>query len=124
MVCQLRHLMYSLCLNIAPCIRFTLVKLRVKNKRCFKQAFSLCKMAEAGFHSIAKLHARIFNPVLADLGVNSAICHNKVRSLNLRADCHRPELSAWFVYRPHSGIRSALESCLPRSYYCCGNLQN
>jgi hypothetical protein len=34
-------------------------------------------MAGAGFHYIAKLHAQIFNPVLADHGVNSAECHNE-----------------------------------------------
>jgi hypothetical protein len=34
-------------------------------------------MAGAGFHSVAKLHAQIFNPVLADPGVNSMDCQNK-----------------------------------------------
>jgi hypothetical protein len=28
----------------------------------------------------------------------------KVRSLNLRADCHRPELSAWFVLGLRAGV--------------------
>jgi hypothetical protein len=64
--------MYSLSLTIAPRIRFTLVKSRVKNIRRFNQAVSQCKMAGAGFYSIAKLRAQIFNPVLADRGVD---CH-------------------------------------------------
>jgi hypothetical protein len=53
-----------------------------------------------------------FNPVLADSYVNSEDCHNemvvlliaKVRSLNLRADYHRPELSAWFVLGLRAGV--------------------
>jgi hypothetical protein len=69
--------MYSFGLKIVPHIRFTLVKSRVKNIRCFKQAVPQCKMAGAGFHSFAKLRAQSFNPVLADSGVNSADCHNK-----------------------------------------------
>jgi hypothetical protein len=69
--------MYSLGLNIAPRIRFTLVKSRFKNIRRFKHAVSRCKMVGAGFHSIAKLRAQSFNPVLADRGVNSADCHNE-----------------------------------------------
>jgi hypothetical protein len=43
--------------------------------RRFKQPVSQCKMAGAGFHSIAKFRAQIFNPVLADRGVYSADCH-------------------------------------------------
>jgi hypothetical protein len=34
-------------------------------------------MAGAEFHSIAKLRSQIFNPGLADRGVNSADCHNE-----------------------------------------------
>jgi hypothetical protein len=59
MVCQMRRLMYSLGLNIAPGICFTLVKLHVRNKQRLKQAVSGCKMAGAGFYSIAKLCAHI-----------------------------------------------------------------
>jgi hypothetical protein len=85
MVCQLRPLMYSLGLNIAPRICFTLVKPRVKNIWRFKQAVSWCKMAGAGFHSISKLHAQICNAVLADRGVFQADCHRE----NCRtADCY------------------------------------
>jgi hypothetical protein len=59
-------------------------------------------MAGAGFHSIAKLPAQIFNPVLADSGVNSADCHNE----NGRtADCQSQE--------------SELESGLPQSSILC-----
>jgi hypothetical protein len=69
-------------------------------------------MAGTGFHSIAKLRAQSFNPVLADRGVDSADCHTKmvvlliakVKSLSLRADCHRSELSAWFVLGLRSGV--------------------
>jgi hypothetical protein len=49
----------------------------VKNMQRFKQPVSRCKMAGAGFHSIAKLRAQIFNPVLAVRGVHSADCHNE-----------------------------------------------
>jgi hypothetical protein len=59
----------------------------------------------AGFQSVAKLRVKIFNPVLADRGVYSADCHNENgrtadcqhKESNLRADCHRPELSTWFL---------------------------
>jgi hypothetical protein len=45
-------------------------------------------MAGAGFHSIAKLRAQMFNPVLADRGVYSVDCHNE----NGRtADCQSQE---------------------------------
>jgi hypothetical protein len=45
MVCQLRPLLYSLGLNIAPRTCFTLVKSRVKNICLPKQGASRCKMA-------------------------------------------------------------------------------
>jgi hypothetical protein len=46
---------------------------------------SRCKMAGAGFHSIAKLRAQIHNAVLADRGVFQADCHRE----NCRsADCY------------------------------------
>jgi hypothetical protein len=77
MVCQQRPMMYSLGLNIALCIRFTLVKSRFKYKRHFKQAVCRCKIAGAGFHSIAKLRAQIFNHAMADGGVLSADCYNE-----------------------------------------------
>jgi hypothetical protein len=57
--------MYSLGLNNAPRISFTLIKSRVKNMPRFKQPVSRCKMAGTRFHSIAKFRAQIFNPVLA-----------------------------------------------------------
>jgi hypothetical protein len=80
--------MYSLGLWIAPRFCFTLVKWRVKNIRLFKQVVSPCKMAGAEFHSIAKLRAQMFNPVLADRGVYSTDCHNE----NSRtADCQSQE---------------------------------
>jgi hypothetical protein len=78
MACQLRPLMYSLGLNIAPRIRFTLAKSRVKKIRRFKQAFSRYKMAGAGFHSIANFRAPIPNPIMADRGVYSADCHHEL----------------------------------------------
>jgi hypothetical protein len=47
-------------------------------------------MAGGGFHSIAKLRAQMFNPVLADRGVYSTDCHNE----NGRtADCQSQESS-------------------------------
>jgi hypothetical protein len=103
---------YSLGLNNAPPISFTLIKSRVKNMQRFKQPVSRCKMAGAGFHSISKLRAQIFNPVMAVCGVYTADCHNEnghtadcqIRSLNLRTDCHRPELSAWFVLGLRAGV--------------------
>jgi hypothetical protein len=77
MLCQLRPLTYSLGLDIALRISFTLEKSRVKNIRRFKQGASRCKMAGARFHSFAKLRAQIFNPAMAYRGVLSADCHNK-----------------------------------------------
>jgi hypothetical protein len=76
-VCQLRPLLHSLGLNNIPRISFKLVKLRIKNIRPFKQGASWSKMAGTGFHSIAKLRAQMFNPVLADHGVYPADCHNE-----------------------------------------------
>jgi hypothetical protein len=58
--------MYSLSLNIARGISFTLEKSRVKNIRCYIQAVLRCKIVGAGFHSIAKFCAQILNPLLAD----------------------------------------------------------
>jgi hypothetical protein len=45
-------------------------------------------VAGAGFHSIAKLRAEIFNPVLADRGVYSADCH---KEKGHTADCQSQE---------------------------------
>jgi hypothetical protein len=67
-------------------------------------------MVGAGFQSV-NLRAQILNPVLAAHG-SSADCHNKNgrtadcqnMSLNLRADSHRPELSAWFVLGLRAGV--------------------
>jgi hypothetical protein len=42
------------------------------------------------------------------------------RSMNLRADCHRLDLTAATGAR-NLAIHSPLESGLPRSYSCCGN---
>jgi hypothetical protein len=101
-VCQLRPLVYSLGLNNTPHISFNLVKSSVKNIRHFKQAVSRCKMAGAGFHSIAKLRAQIFNPVLADHGVKSVDCHNES---GRTSDCQRQEFElesglpqAWILH--------------------------
>jgi hypothetical protein len=45
-----------------------------------------------------------------------------VKSLNLKADCYRPDLAACILCHLRSlAIRSPLESGLPRSYSCCGN---
>jgi hypothetical protein len=88
MVCKLRSLVYSLGINNAPRISFTLIKSRVKNLRRFKQPVCRCKMACAWFHSIAKLRAQIFNPVLADHGVYSADYHNEN---DHTADCQSQE---------------------------------
>jgi hypothetical protein len=65
--------MYNFGLNIALRIRFALVKSCVKNIQRFKQAVSQCKMTEAGYHSISKLRAQIFNRVLADRGVKMVV---------------------------------------------------
>jgi hypothetical protein len=45
-------------------------------------------MAGARFHSITKLRAQMFNPVLADRSVHSADCHNEN---GLTADCQSQE---------------------------------
>jgi hypothetical protein len=58
-VCQLRPLVFSLGLNNTPRISFKLVKSLFKNIWQFKQGASRCKMAGAGFHSIANLRALI-----------------------------------------------------------------
>jgi hypothetical protein len=50
---------FSLGLNNTLHIGFKLVKSRIKNIQCFKQEASRCKMAGAGFHSIAKLRAQM-----------------------------------------------------------------
>jgi hypothetical protein len=110
MVCQLRPLTYSLGLKIAPRIHFTLVKLCVKNIWRFKQAVSRCKIAGAGFHSIAKLRAQIFNPGLAACTLRIATMKMallriaKASSLNLRAECQRPESLAGFVLGLRAGV--------------------
>jgi hypothetical protein len=62
-------------------------------------------MAGAGFQSVAKFHAQIFNPVLADRGLYSTDCHSENhrtadwqhKESNLSADCQRPEPSVWFL---------------------------
>jgi hypothetical protein len=88
MVFQLRPLVYSLAINNAPRISFTIEKARVKNIRRFKQGTSRCKMAGAKFHSFAKYRAPICNPEKAARGVKSTDCHNE----NSRtADCQRHE---------------------------------
>jgi hypothetical protein len=62
-----------------------------------------CKMAGAGFHSIAKLRAQIwYHGSWQSAVFRSRIATTKIttlrigtdRSLNLRADCHRPDLTA------------------------------
>jgi hypothetical protein len=92
-------------------ISFKLVKSRIKNIRHFKQGASRCKMARAGFHSIAKLRAQFHNAVLAYPGVFQADCHRE----NCRsADCYIPRTefesgmpNAWTAsrvrIRPESG---------------------
>jgi hypothetical protein len=79
---------YSLGLNNAPRISFTVIKSHVKNMRSFKQSVSCCKMAWTGFHYIAKFHAQILIPVLADRGVYSTDCHNENGHT---ADCQSQE---------------------------------
>jgi hypothetical protein len=92
--------MYSLGLNNAPRISFTLIKLRVKNMQRFKQPVSRCKIVGIGFHSIAKLAC---TPRIATMNM-AILLIAKVRSLNLRADCHRPELSTWFILGLRAGV--------------------
>jgi hypothetical protein len=69
-------------------------------------------MVGAGFHSITKLRAQIFNPGLADRGVYSTDHHNENGST---ADCQsqeselesglpQPEFSAWFVLGLRAGF--------------------
>jgi hypothetical protein len=77
-VCQLRPWVSSLSLNIAPRNSFTIVKSGVTNIWCFKQAVSLRKVAEVGFHSIDKFRAQIRNATcIADPGVFQADCHKE-----------------------------------------------
>jgi hypothetical protein len=54
---------YSLGLNNTLGISFKLVKSRIKNIRRFKQGASRCKIAEAGFHSIAKLRGPFYRGI-------------------------------------------------------------
>jgi hypothetical protein len=84
-VCQQRPLVFSLGLNNTPSISFKLVKSRIKNIRCFKQEASRCKMAGAGFHSIAKLRAPM--PRFATIRITAW-----QSALNCTADC-QPLLS-------------------------------
>jgi hypothetical protein len=69
-------------------------------------------MAGAGFHSTAELLAQIFTlcgqiavctPRIATMKMVMLLIA-KVRSLNLRADCHRPEFSTWFVLGLIAGV--------------------
>jgi hypothetical protein len=79
--------MYNLGLDNTPRIGFTLLKWRVKGLRRFERGDSRCKMAGAGFHSIAKFRAPIPNPVMADRGVYSADCHHENGHNLYKADC-------------------------------------
>jgi hypothetical protein len=57
-------------------INFKLVKLRIKNIRCFKQGASRCKMVGPGFHFIAKLRSPFYSGVsFVPLGVANVLYH-------------------------------------------------
>jgi hypothetical protein len=69
MVCQLRPLVYSLVLNIPPCICLTPRKSRVKNLWHNKQWNCRCKMVGAGIRSFAKFRSHM--PRIATTGITS-----------------------------------------------------
>jgi hypothetical protein len=79
------------------------VKSHVKNIRLSKQAVSRCRITVAAFHFISKFRAKIFHPVLVNRGVSIADCPYKngctadCWSLNLRADCNRPQPPPGFL---------------------------
>jgi hypothetical protein len=58
-------------------------------------------MAGAGFHSIAKLRAQIFNPAMADRCVLSVDCHIENGHT---ADCQSPKSTAGFILGLRAGV--------------------
>jgi hypothetical protein len=120
---QLRPLVFSLGLNNPPRRYFIPLKSCGKKRWRFKQGDSWCKMAGAGIQSLAKLR-----PQMCATNKITVARIATVKSLNLRADCHRPDLTVCTVFLAtwarSLAIRSPLESRLPRSYSCCGNLRD
>jgi hypothetical protein len=93
--------MYSLGLNIAPRICFTLVKSLVKNIRRFKQEVSRFKMdftvllnSALKFVTLSKLIA-VRTPQITNSKIDVLRTAN-VRWLNLRAECPGSDSSAVF----------------------------
>jgi hypothetical protein len=65
-----------------------------------------CKMAGTGIHSLAKLRPQIY---VADLG-NPWCCRtadNHIKSLHLRAECHRPDHPAFDPCYLRTGLCNA-----------------
>jgi hypothetical protein len=70
-----------------------------------------CKMAGAGFPSLAKLHAQIYTADCGNPRCLERMATNKItvmriatdRNLNLRADCHRHFLAAFYSLLPERG---------------------
>jgi hypothetical protein len=130
MECQLRPLVYSLDINNSPRIGLTPGKSRVKNIWRNKQGGSWCKMAGAGIQSFGKFRAQMC----------TAECKGLRRSCGLWrfAENLRAEPFLWHsAVKFYQGVgipqyigewwlafRSPLESDLPRSYSCCGNLRH
>jgi hypothetical protein len=77
----------SLGLSYPPRTGFKLVKLCIKKIRRREQGDCQCKMGRAGFHSVAKLCAQMFN---ADHDMVTPRIAT-ISSLNLRADCHNQQ---------------------------------
>jgi hypothetical protein len=133
MVCQLRPLVYyRLGLNNSPrTICLTPRKSCVTNLWRNKQGSFRCQMAEARFHSLDKTPCSNFYCGSWQSTVfRLQIATNKITvlwivtdcSLNLRADCHRPDLAACIVC--HLSTELGNPQCtLPRGYSCCGKLQ-
>jgi hypothetical protein len=75
------------------------------------QGDSRCKMAGAGSQAIAKSRTPLFNAVITDRVCFPRIFTRKmdilliaiVSRLNLRADCHWPEPSAWLIIGRRAG---------------------
>jgi hypothetical protein len=114
-VCKLRSLLNSLAaLSISPRISLTPGKSLFENLWRNKQGNCRCKMAGAGFHSIAKLHApRIANRKMGAPRIAT------VKNINLKGDCHRPELAAANLCDLRTELGNP-QYTLPRGYSSSG----
>jgi hypothetical protein len=104
--------MYSLRLNIAQRISFTLVKSHVKNIRGFKwRGLDLLLLNFALIFITLGLQIAVCTPKIAIMKMVILLIA-KIRSLNLRAECHRPEISAKFIFGLEGGAGVGIPQCI------------